>query len=533
MSEPMHETPSSTPLSLPSGLRRHGDAEDRARRILAQRLAILTISTGLVYLSWVTAVLDWSHHPVVASAFVFAETCALLLFAMAAAGSWRLRFKPAQAILQPLPEPVDVLITVCGEPLDVVTRTIEAASRITWIGPLRVHVLDDGGSVDVEEAARRCGVAYRSRRREQLPVTDGKAGNLNFGLQVTSGAYVLTLDADHVPSATIVERLAPYLTLPKVAFVQSKQSFIAPAQDPFSSVDPVFYDTMQKAFDANDTVLSCGSGVLYRRAALQTVGGFITWNVVEDLTTSYELHSRGWKSLYYPYPLTTSQAPDTIGAVYRQRGRWAFDTLRLVLWKNPLMRQALSWPKRLNYFVIGFSYLTAGFIAPLLFLLPVWSYATGDALVTGRHELQFAIARAVYFAMMAAALRWMFRGHRPGRQFQMLVGLFPVYMVSTLRALLYPNRKPRTGTADAARTSSTLPGVIALLPQLLLLAANVAGPFYALVNHNATVSFIAVNVPASALAIWSLSQVCLAAFDRNKWNADRHPVRFYVSAVRQ
>jgi cellulose synthase (UDP-forming) len=533
MAEPIHEIPSSsTPSPTPQPrLRRHGDEEDRARRVLAQRLAILTIATGLVYLSWVTATVDWTHHPAIASAFVFAEACALLLFAMAAAGSWRLRFKPAEAILQPLPEPVDVLITVSGEPLDVVTRTIEAASRISWIGPLRVHVLDDGGSVEVEDAARRYGIAYRSRHREQLPVVDGKAGNLNFGLSITSGAYVLTLDANAIPAPTIIERLAPYLTLPKVAFVQSKQSLVVPKQDPFSSADPVFYDTMQKAFDAHDTVLSCGSGVLYRRAALHSIGGFMTWNVLEDLTTSYELHSRGWKSLYYPYALTTATAPDTIDGVYRQRGRWALDTLRLIFWKNPLGRQTLSWPKRVNYFVIGFSYLTAGFIAPLLYVLPVWSYLTGQSLMAG-HELQFAVSRAAYFLTMALALRWMFRGHQPGKQFQMLAGLFPVYMLSTFRALFYRTRKPvPEGRATAA--APALPTVVALLPQLLLLVANIVGPVFALTNHDASVAFIAANVPASALAVWSLSHVCRAAFDRNKWSAERHPARFYVSAIRQ
>ena len=38
-------------------------------------------------------------------------------------------------------------------------------------------------------------------------------------------------------------------------------------------------------------------------------------------------------------------------------------------------------------------------------------------------------------------------------------------------------------------------------------------------------------VGVSALAIWSLSHVCVAAFDRQLWSPDRHPVRFYAPAV--
>ena len=509
--------------------RRFGDREDRGRRLRAQALALFAILTGLLYLHWVWRTMNW-EHPVIAGAFLFAETCSLLLFAAAAAGAWRLRFKPAETTVAATPVPVDVLITTCGEPLDIVTRTIEAATKITWIGPLRVYVLDDAGSEAVQAIAERSGAVYRSRVRESASMADAKAGNLNFGLSVTQGDYVLTLDADQVASPTIVERLAPYLGLPGVAFVQSKQSFLVPEEDPFYCEDLVFYNSLQRAFDAHDTVLSCGSGVIYRREALKDIGGFVTWNLVEDLTTSYELHSRGWKSLYYPYPLSLGLAPDTIAGVYKQRGQWALDTMRLIFWRCPLFRPTLSWPKRLNYFVIGFSYLTAGFIAPLFYAIPIWSYVTGASILTGS-EKDFALWRSLYFLTMTLALRWMFRGHQPGKQFQMLVGLFPVYMINTLRALFYRSRKPGYHVNNAGRMRRSLPAVVLLLPQLTLLLANMAGPFYALFAETAAPRLIAANLPVSALAIWSLAHVCVAAFNRHMWSPDRHPVRFYASAV--
>ena len=509
--------------------RRYGDREDRGRRLCAQSLALFAILTGVLYVAWVWNTIDWSH-PLMATAFLTAETLSLLLFTMAAAGAWRMRFKPVETSVTASPRPADVLITVCGEPLDVVTRTVEAAARVRWGGPLRLWILDDGGSAEVEALARRCGATYRSRRREGLPMADAKAGNLNFGLSVSTGDYVLTLDADQVAAPTILERLAPYLSLPKVAFVQSKQSFLVPDEDPFYCEDLVFYNTLQRAFDAHDTVLSCGSGVLYRREALDDVGGFVTWNLVEDLTTSYELHSRGWKSLYYPYALSVGLAPDTIAGVYKQRGQWALDTMRLMIWRCPLLRKTLSWPKRLNYFVIGFSYLTAGFIAPLFYAIPVWSYVTGQSILTGS-EKEFALWRSLYFLAMTLALRWMFRGHQPGKQFQMLVGLFPVYLVNTVRALRYRSRKPGYHVNNAGRPKRVLPAALLLLPQLTLLAANALGPFYALFAETASARLVAANIPVSALAIWSLSHVCFAAFNRHLWSPDRHPVRFYASAI--
>lgn len=508
--------------------RRHGDREDRVRRLRAQGLAMLTLVTGVLYLLWLWFAINW-QHPVIGSVFIGAELVSFALFALATAGAWRMRFKPPETPMPAAPVPVDVFVTVCGEPLQVIARTVAGAAAIEWTGEVTVYVLDDKGAPDVEELARRYGCRYVSRARNGVERTDAKAGNLNYGLQHASGTYVLTLDADQVPDPHILERMAPYLAIRNTAFIQSKQSFLVPEGDPFYCQDLVFYNTLQPAFDANDMVLSCGSGVLYRREALDSIGGFATWNLVEDLTTSYELHCKGWKSQYYPYPMAVGLAPDTLWGVYRQRGQWALDTMRLFFWRNPLTRPTLEWRKRINYFIIGFSYLTAGFIAPLFYIIPVWTYATGHAILSGS-ELDFALWRTLYFLTMTLAMRWLFRHHEPGKQFQMLVGLFPVYALNSIRALFYRRAKPGYKVNNITRKRRPLPPIVALVPQLTLLLANAVGPFYALAMNTAAPRVIAANCCVSALAIWSLSHVCLAALDRHTWQVERDPVTFYAAA---
>mgnify|MGYP003338286326 CR=1 FL=1 len=387
----------------------------------------------------------------------------------------------------------------------------------------------DKGEPQMEELAHRFGCRYVSRAKDGELRTDAKAGNLNYGLVHSHGAYVLTLDADQVPNSQILERMAPYLAIKNTAFIQSKQTFLVPYGDPFYCEDLVFYNTLQPAFDANDMVLSCGSGVLYRREALDSIGGFVTWNLVEDLTTSYELHCKGWKSQYYPYPMAVGLAPDTVWGVYRQRGQWALDTMRLFWWRNPLTRTTLEWRKRINYFIIGFSYLTAGFVAPLFYVIPVWTYLTGKAILTG-NELDFALWRTLYFLTMTLAMRWLFRHHEPGKQFQMLVGLFPVYASSAIRALFYRHTKPGYSVNNVKRKRRQMPPIVALIPQLMLLLANALGPFYALMANSAPPRIIAANACVSALAIWSLSHVCLAALDRHTWQVEKDPVIFYAAA---
>jgi len=507
-------------------LSRYRDVEDRGALIRARLLALATLITGLAYLTWLFFARN-PAHPLVAGAFFLAEVACLLLFLVASFTVWRLRYKREEGIPIDAPSSVDVFITVCREPIEVVSTTVEAAAAIDWPGPLTIYVLDDGGDDDVRDVAHRCGCVYLSRPRLGLPVERAKAGNLNFGLRNSRGELVLVLDADQVPRRSILRALGGYMRFPRVGFIQSRQMFLVPDGDPFFNLDRVFYEAVQLGYDNRDTVISCGSGVLYRRAALVDIGGFSSWNVVEDLTTSLELHSRGWRSFYYPYGVSTGLAPADIWGVYRQRSQWALDTMRLWVWDNPLFKSGMRWAGRMSYFVIPFSYASAGFVFPLFFAIPLWTYVTGATVLAGS-ELQFALMRGMYFVAMALALRALFRRHEAGRQFQMLVGLFPVYFLGTFRALIYPpSRKTRYRPNNATNGRSRPPAALAILPQLVLLAGNIVLPFYAIIANTAQPRVILSNAIISAAAIWSLLPVVFAALGRPVWDEYASPYALY------
>ena len=264
---------------------RYRDKQDRAALITARLLAMATLIAGIAYLVWLFFHLNPSH-PWMAGAFISAEIVCLLLFLTAGFTVWRMRYKPPEGLPIIEQASVDVFITVCGEPLHIVRRTIEGSRGIKWPGPLTLHVLDDGASEHVRAVAEQYGVRYLSRPRSGVPVEQAKAGNLNFGLLNSDGEFILVLDADQVPDPEVLSALAGYMRFPDVGFIQSRQMFLVPEGDPFFSLDRVFYEAVQLGYDDRDNALSCGSGVLYRRAALYDNNGFSSWNVVEDLTTS-------------------------------------------------------------------------------------------------------------------------------------------------------------------------------------------------------------------------------------------------------
>jgi cellulose synthase (UDP-forming) len=114
---------------------------------------------------------------------------------------------------------VDVLITVYGEPIDLIERTVRAARDMRLAH--QVYVCDDGRSDDVRHLCQHLGVGY-FRRPDRTGV---KAGNANRGLARTHGEYVAIFDADHVPHPDFLVVTLPHLARPEVAFVQCPQAY--------------------------------------------------------------------------------------------------------------------------------------------------------------------------------------------------------------------------------------------------------------------------------------------------------------------
>jgi hypothetical protein len=145
-----------------------------------------------------------------------------------------------RAVWRPQPPPppdgpaADVLVTVCGEPLSMVERTVRAALAIRY--PHQTYVVNDGmraGLADwaeVNQLARRLGVECLTRRDGPA----GKAGNLNSALRRTSGEFVLTIDADHVAHPDFLDDTLGWFTDSGVTFVATPQAFQVDADDPFN-----------------------------------------------------------------------------------------------------------------------------------------------------------------------------------------------------------------------------------------------------------------------------------------------------------
>ena len=105
---------------------------------------------------------------------------------------------------QPL---VDVFITVAGEPVELVEKTLAAARAMDY-PDFEVYLLNDGFVAnkdnwrDIEALASRYGVHCITRT-----VPGGaKAGNINNALNLSHNPLVAIFDADHVPHGSFLAK---------------------------------------------------------------------------------------------------------------------------------------------------------------------------------------------------------------------------------------------------------------------------------------------------------------------------------------
>jgi cellulose synthase (UDP-forming) len=289
-----------------------------------------------------------------------------------------------------------------------------------------------------------------------------KAGNLNYAIfsGETTGEFILTLDADHIPKRNFLKRVLPYFYTynlftgkyeqNRIAFVQTPQDFYnIPPGDPFGHRASLFYGPLQQGKDGMNAAFYTGTNAILRREALinvglqyfaddfaknekrldefQLIGGVSSNSITEDMNTAMRLHGAGWKSVYHHELLAEGLAPDDLSSTLKQRLRWAQGTIQVLLRENPLIKPGLTFWQRLQYFKTMYSYFS-GF-ATLIFIccpiiyffteiVPVKSYGADFAL---HFFPAFIINRLTFLAAT-----WGIPASEVWRSEQYAIALFPL-----------------------------------------------------------------------------------------------------------
>ncbi|MFL5542400.1 MAG: glycosyl hydrolase family 8, partial [Longimicrobiaceae bacterium] len=370
---------------------------------------------------------------------------------------------------------VDVLVPTYGEPLDVLRRTLSAATRMEG-ADVHVWLLDDARRREVAALADELGVRYLTRARHR----GAKAGNLNDALAAIPDSgreYVCVFDADHAPRRAFLVCVLGWFADPRVGLVQTPQRYANTAAGPLTRAaaeqQAIFFGPISRGRDGWGATICCGTNFVARRDALAAADGFQEDSLTEDIVLSARLANLGWRLVYEPRVLADGLGPEDARSYLAQQRRWAIGCLDLLLRRWRLLARlplAASWQYLVatSYWLTGWTilvYLSLP-IARLGFGLPVLVDPTGA----------FAVHFLPYFLIAVVGLGRMTGGDYTWRGLVLNWGSFFVHVRATLAVLL---RRQGGFAVTSKRPLTGVPWTL-LWPNVLAGAALLAACTYAL-----------------------------------------------------
>lgn len=366
---------------------------------------------------------------------------------------------------------VDVFIPTINESADLIRRTIIAAKNmdyehVTWL-------LDDGHRPEMKQLAEEYGVRYLSRKTNE----HAKAGNLNYALEHSKGEFICIFDADHCPQRNFITNTIGYLADDNVAFVQTPQDFYN--LDSFQhrqgkgdkhvwTEQSLFFRVIQRGKDYWNAAFFCGSCAIVRRSALESIGGFATGTLTEDLHTSIRLHKKGYRSIYMQQSMAYGVAPSNVAPFLSQRVRWGQGAMQVWKMEGILTGKGLTIAQRLNYLASVLTYFD-GWQKGLFYMAPAIVLFTGimpiDAINT-----EFLIHFIPYYLLSYFVFEEVGRGY--GKMFyieQYNFGRFAAFAWATLA--LFGTKKSFNVTDKSLSQSEESRRV--LMPQIVVVIVNV------------------------------------------------------------
>ena len=344
-------------------------------------IVIIALLTNVVYIIWRVTVIPLSGFSFVLGLILFlAEllgTIGFLNFNYFSSRKYNLKKKVLKNPNSNDVSTIDVLICTYNEPVDLLRKTVIAALELEYNkSKLNIYLCDDGNRKEIKKLSEEYGVNYITREDNK----GAKAGNINNAFKLTNGELVVILDADMIVKSNFLIKTVEYFKDKDVAFVQVPQSYYNTDMYQYNlnkyvpNEQDFFMRDIQEARASINAVLHVGTNAVFRRDAIDSVGGFPTFSITEDMALGMRLQSNGYKSILVNEPLVLGLSATTLEESIKQRERWARGNVQVFKHDNPIFNRGLKWNQKIAY-IDGLLYWFASvqkmvyIICPLLYLL--------------------------------------------------------------------------------------------------------------------------------------------------------------------
>lgn len=241
------------------------------------------------------------------------------------------RHTPGAPTWPAVTEPVSVIVPAHNEAagIEAAIRSIAASTH-----PVEIIVVDDGSTDDTGAIAEGLGLpGVTVIRREN----GGKPAALNTGLQAATHDLIVMVDGDTVFEPNTVHALVQAFGDPKVGAV-SGNTKVANREGVLGAWQHIEYvvgfNLDRRLFDLAECMPTVPGAIGgFRRTALERVGGVSDDTLAEDTDLTMSLCRDGWRVVYRDDARAWTEAPATLGALWKQRYRWCYGTLQ-AMWKH-------------------------------------------------------------------------------------------------------------------------------------------------------------------------------------------------------
>lgn len=320
-------------------------------------------------------------------------------------------------------------------------------------------VLDDGGDPGLKKAVEdlcreQFGNLLYFARIKTKP-HHAKAGNLIGGTDYVTtldggpGEFIAALDADMIPEPDWLRAIVAHaIKDSKMALVCPPQLFYnIPHNDQLAQSLDAFVHVVEPSKDATGVAWCTGSGYLIRKSALDSIGGWPTGSLAEDVCTSSMLLGAGWKTAYVHEPLQFGQVPDSFTGHLKQRTRWTLGTLqtatklRFFFWGKDIRQ--MNFFQRLSGFVFSMDALFKMFLLISMATIPIVLISGGTLVAyTDTNQLRWQIRLCTISLLLTIInlyITYLPSGYRLGRQeSSATLWMAPYHAVTVIRSFILP-----------------------------------------------------------------------------------------------
>ncbi|MBO0810453.1 MAG: glycosyltransferase [Microlunatus sp.] len=231
----------------------------------------------------------------------------------------------------PVLDPVTVIMPAYNE-----AAGIEAAVRsvVASTHPVEVIVVDDGSTDDTAAIVESLGLPYVRVIRQP---NSGKAVALNTGIAAASCEIIVMVDGDTIFDRHTVETLVRPFADPQVGAVSGNAKVLnrGGLLGRWQHIEYVLgFNLDRRLFDVAECMPTVPGAIgAFHRSALEDVGRVSTDTLAEDTDLTMALCRNGWRVVYEENAIAWTEAPASLGALWKQRYRWSYGTFQ-AMWKH-------------------------------------------------------------------------------------------------------------------------------------------------------------------------------------------------------